>query len=60
MLFGGTPLAWKNLTHDPRRLVVACGGVSFAVLLMYIELGFLNALLDSLGFHLALASKDAA
>lgn len=47
MLFGGTPLAWKNLTHDPRRLVVACGGVSFAVLLMYMELGFLNALLDS-------------
>ena len=47
MLLGGTPLAWKNLTHDPRRLVVACGGVSFAVLLMYMELGFLNALLDS-------------
>lgn len=47
MLVGGTPLAWKNLTHDPRRLVVACGGVSFAVLLMYMELGFLNALLDS-------------
>ncbi len=47
MLFGSIPLAWKNLTHDPRRLVVACGGVSFAVLLMYMELGFLNALLDS-------------
>ena len=47
MLFTRTPLAWKNLTHDPRRLVVACGGVSFAVLLMYMELGFLNALLDS-------------
>ncbi|MFN0020386.1 MAG: FtsX-like permease family protein [Pirellulaceae bacterium] len=47
MVFGGIPLAWKNLTHDPRRLVVACGGVSFAVLLMYMELGFLNALLDS-------------
>lgn len=47
MVFGQTPLAWRNLTHDPRRLAVACGGVSFAVLLMYMELGFLNALLDS-------------
>jgi putative ABC transport system permease protein len=47
MLVSRIPLAWKNLTHDPRRLVVACGGVSFAVLLMYMELGFLNALLDS-------------
>jgi hypothetical protein len=42
-----TPLAWKNLTHDPRRLVVASCGVAFAVLLMFMEMGFLNALLDS-------------
>ncbi len=42
-----TPLAWKNLTHDPRRLAVAGAGVGFAVLLMFIELGFRNALLDS-------------
>ena len=42
-----TPLAWKNLTYDRRRLAIAVGGVGFAVLLMFIELGFLNALLDS-------------
>lgn len=42
-----TPLAWKNLTYDPRRLLIAVGGVGFAVLLMFIEVGFLNALLDS-------------
>jgi putative ABC transport system permease protein len=42
-----TPLAWKNLTHDPRRLVVAVGGVAFAVILIFMELGFLNALLES-------------
>ena len=42
-----TPLAWKNLTHDPRRLAVAAAGVGFAVLLMFIELGFRNALLES-------------
>jgi putative ABC transport system permease protein len=42
-----TPLAWKNLTHDPRRLAVAVSGVAFAVVLIFVELGFMNALLDS-------------
>jgi len=42
-----TPLAWKNLTHNVRRLVVAVSGVSFAVILIFMELGFLNALLES-------------
>src|SRR5205809_4533682 len=42
-----TPLAWKNLTHEPRRLLVAISGVAFAVILIFMELGFLNALLES-------------
>src|SRR4051812_21093775 len=42
-----TPLAWKNLTHQPRRLLVAVSGVAFAVILIFMELGFLNALLES-------------
>jgi putative ABC transport system permease protein len=42
-----TPLAWKNLTHDVRRLMVAISGVAFAVILIFMELGFLNALLES-------------
>ena len=42
-----TPLAWKNLTHDWRRLVVAIGGIAFAVLLMFTQVGFQNALFDS-------------
>ena len=42
-----TPLAWYNLTHDPRRLLVAVGGVCFAVLLMFVQRGFQNALFDS-------------
>ena len=41
------PLAWKNLTHDLRRLVLSVAGVAFAVLLMFLQLGFLNALFDS-------------
>lgn len=42
-----TPLAWKNLTHDPRRLAIALSGVTFAVVLMFMERGFQNALFDS-------------
>lgn len=42
-----TPLAWKNLIHDPRRLLIRLGGISFAVVLMFMEVGFLFALLDS-------------
>lgn len=45
--FGRTPLAWKNLTHDWRRLGVALAGISFAVLLMFTQVGFQNALFDS-------------
>ena len=42
-----TPLAWKNLTHDRRRLAVAVAGIAFAVLLMFTQVGFQNALFDS-------------
>ncbi len=43
----GVPLAWKNLTHDKRRFAVSLTGIAFAVLLMFVELGFWNAMLDS-------------
>jgi len=42
-----TPLAWKNLTHDWRRLAAAIAGIGFAVLLMFTQVGFQNALFDS-------------
>jgi len=42
-----TPLAWKNLTHDKKRLGLAVGGIAFAVLLMFMQLGFRGALFDS-------------
>lgn len=45
--FRRTPLAWKNLTHNVRRLLVAVAGVTFAVVLMFMERGFQNALFDS-------------
>ncbi|MEQ8785919.1 MAG: ABC transporter permease DevC [Pirellulaceae bacterium] len=45
--FRRTPLAWRNLTHDYRRLVVAVGGILFAVVLMFMQVGFRRALIDS-------------
>jgi putative ABC transport system permease protein len=41
------PLAWRNLTHNRRRLVLSALGVTFAVALMFTQLGFYYALLDS-------------
>ncbi len=42
-----TPLARKNLTHNVRRLAVALAGIGFAVVLMFMQVGFRNALFDS-------------
>lgn len=41
------PLAWKNLTHDWRKLALALAGVAFAVMLMFQQRGFNHALFDS-------------
>jgi putative ABC transport system permease protein len=40
-------LAIANLTADSRRFVLSLAGVSFAVVLMFVEAGFYNALLDA-------------
>jgi putative ABC transport system permease protein len=40
-----TPLAWLNLLHERTRLAVAVSGVGFAVLLIFMNLGFRGALL---------------
>jgi putative ABC transport system permease protein len=41
------PLAWRNVTHDTKRLLRAATGIGFAVLLVLIQLGFRDAFLDS-------------
>ena len=38
-----TPLAWHNLWHQPVRSGVAVIGVTFAAVLMFMQLGFLEA-----------------
>lgn len=51
-MFGAskTPLAWKSFTHQKLAMFGAVGGVAFAVVLMFLEMGFLNGMFDSQTF----------
>lgn len=40
-------LAWKNSVNDPRKLLIRSAGITFAVVLMFMQTGFRNALFDS-------------
>jgi putative ABC transport system permease protein len=61
-----TPLSWLQLRHKPLRLLVALMGISFAVLLIMMQLGFRSALFESaarfqerFNYDIALFSKDS-
>ena len=41
------PYAWLQLSHDPLKLVAALGGISFAVMLVFMQLGLRSALFES-------------
>ncbi|MBD3884954.1 FtsX-like permease family protein [Phormidium tenue FACHB-886] len=41
------PLAWLQLTREKVRLLIALAGIAFAVILMFMQLGFQAALYDS-------------
>jgi len=58
-----TPLAWKNITHNKVRTCVALAGVGFAVILIFMQMGFQGAIrktatqiYDALQFDLMLRS----
>jgi putative ABC transport system permease protein len=42
-----TPLGWLQLSKEKGRLLVALSGIAFADVLMFMQLGFMNALFDS-------------
>ncbi len=48
-LLGRLPIGWLQLTHNRTRLIAALAGVAFANLLIFMQLGFLGALLRSIG-----------
>ena len=58
-------LAWSNLTHQRVRTFVSLVGVGFAVLLVFMQLGFLGAVFttatliyDQLDFDVMIVSKE--
>ncbi|MCA9231471.1 MAG: FtsX-like permease family protein [Planctomycetales bacterium] len=58
-----TPLAWKNITHNKARTAIGVAGVGFAVILIFMQIGFKGAIkktatqiYDALEFDLMLRS----
>ncbi|NJN13952.1 MAG: FtsX-like permease family protein [Richelia sp. RM2_1_2] len=46
-IFRRTPLAWLQLKKEKTRLTIALAGIAFADMLMFVQLGLLDALFDS-------------
>ncbi|MBU7582611.1 MAG: FtsX-like permease family protein [Nostoc sp. TH1S01] len=46
-LFLKTPLAWRQLLKERTRLLVAVAGITFADMLIFIQMGFEGALFDA-------------
>jgi putative ABC transport system permease protein len=60
-----TPLAWHNLTHNKVRTATVAAGVTFAVVLIFMQLGFYGsiestatAIYESLDFDIAIRSRE--
>lgn len=53
-----TPLAWLNTTSSFPKLLLASSGIGFAVVLMFMQIGFLNGLFDSTVQILRLLDAD--
>jgi len=58
-----TPLAWQNLVHNKARTAIGVAGVGFAVILIFMQMGFQGAIkktatqiYDALDFDLMLRS----
>ena len=47
MFRSAAALAWQIVRHNPDRMVRSVLGITFAILLMLVQLGFRNAFLDS-------------
>jgi putative ABC transport system permease protein len=42
-----TPLAWRNIAHNKLTMAVSIAAITFAIIIMFMEMGFLNGLTDS-------------
>jgi putative ABC transport system permease protein len=46
-IWGRLPIGWLQLMHNKARLIAAVGGVTFANVLIFMQLGFMNALFET-------------
>lgn len=47
-LLGRLPIGWLQLTHNRMRLAAAIAGVAFANILVFMQLGFMSGLIESI------------
>ena len=59
------PLAWRNVVHDRGRAAVGIAGVAFAIMLIFLQLGFYNSVIigatqyyDQLNYDLVIVSRQ--
>ncbi len=57
-LLGRLPIGWLQLTHKRTRLLAALAGVAFANILIFVQLGFLGALIESIGLPYRMMDAD--
>jgi putative ABC transport system permease protein len=52
------PLAWRGVTHEKKKFILSVAGITFATALMFMQLGFLNAVFDSQAILLRRLNAD--
>jgi putative ABC transport system permease protein len=57
-LLGRLPIGWLQLVHNHARLAAALAGVAFANILIFMQLGFLGALIESIRLPYAAMNAD--
>jgi putative ABC transport system permease protein len=58
MVLHRIPLAWLNLVYDKGRMLASVGGVAFAIVLMFVEMGFTNGLYDTEAYFITVLNAD--
>ncbi|WP_417770255.1 ABC transporter permease DevC [Stappia sp.] len=57
-LLGRLPIGWLQLVHNRGRLAAALSGVAFANVLIFMQLGFLGALIESIRLPYTILNAD--
>lgn len=58
ILLGRLPIGWLQLVHNRMRLLAAVAGVAFANILIFMQLGFLGALSESIRLPYQILNSD--